>query len=586
MSRKIHRRAIISAELEQPPAGLHPVLRRIYAARQVGPAELEPRLATLLPVGSFRAAAAAAERLAVARAKGERIIVIGDFDADGATATTLAVSTLRALGFDDVHYLVPDRFRFGYGLSPAIAEQAAKLGPALLMTVDNGVSSIDGVARANELGMQVIVTDHHLPGRERPAAAVMVNPNLPEEDFPGKALAGVGVVFYVMAALARELGEAGLVDARQAQRQVLDGLDVVALGTVADLVPLDYNNRILVAEGLRRMRAGHARPGIQALFRAAGRDISQASSGDLGFGIAPRLNAAGRLDDMSIGINCLLAPSLQAALPLAEQLDALNRERRELQVRMEGEARAHFEAAKDAVAREHADAYCLFDPAWHEGVVGLVANRIKDQARRPVVAFAESGEPGVLKGSARSVPGVHIRDTIDAVAARHPGLVLRFGGHAMAAGLSLRADDLDRFRDALREELAAHRELLEQPDVVWSDGELQPADLGLDLARQLAAAGPWGQAFPEPQFDSELQVIESRVLKDRHLKMTVRHPAGGQPIDAIAFNQPELPVGDCLRFVYRLDVNRYRGLDQPQLIVEYVQAAATQDLQQHEETGQ
>lgn len=559
------------AAVDSLPAELHPVLRRVYATRQVGPAEVEPRLARLLPVSSFDAAAAAARRLVVARMKRERIIVIGDFDADGATATALTVSTLRRLGYDDVHYLVPDRFRFGYGLSPAIAEQAAELGQALLLTVDNGVSSVDGVARANELGLEVVVTDHHLPGRERPAAAVMVNPNLPEETFAGKSLAGVGVVFYVLAALARELGEAGELDAREAQRHVLAGLDLVALGTVADLVPLDFNNRILVAEGLRRIRAGHARPGLTALFRAAGRDAEHASSSDLGFGIAPRLNAAGRLDDMSIGIDCLLASSVQEALPAAKELDQLNRDRRELQVRMEDEARAHLEAAKAALVGEEADGYCLYDPAWHEGVVGLVASRIKEQVRRPVVAFADAGEPGLMKGSARSIPGVHVRDVIDAVAASHPGLVLRFGGHAMAAGLSLRASDLDAFREAFEKQLHTHRDVLDRPDVIWSDGGLEPGDFGLDLARQLAAAGPWGQAFPEPQFDSELEILESRVLKDRHLKMTVRHPAGGPPIDAICFNQPQLPQGEGLRFVYRLDVNRYRGLDQAQLIVESIQ---------------
>ena len=570
-SRRIHRRAVDGEALALLPADLHPVLRRVYANRLVGPAEVEPRLARLLPVSGFKAATLAAQRLAIARAEQERIIVIGDFDADGATATALTVSTLRRLGYSDVHYLVPDRFRFGYGLSPAIAEQAAELGPALLVTVDNGVSSVDGVARANELGLEVVVTDHHLPGRERPAAAVMVNPNLPEETFAAKSLAGVGVVFYVLAALARELGEAGELDAREAQRSVLEGLDLVALGTVADLVPLDFNNRILVAEGLRRIRSGHARPGLQALFRAAGRDAAHASSSDLGFGIGPRLNAAGRLDDMSIGIDCLLATTIAEALPVAEQLDQLNRDRRELQGRMEDEARAHLAAAQAAVTREQADGYCLYDPAWHEGVVGLVASRIKDQVRRPVVAFADAGEPGLLKGSARSVPGVHVRDLIDAVAASHPGLVLRFGGHAMAAGLSLRKGDLESFRQAFQEQLSAHRDTLQKPDVIWSDGALEPADFGLELARELAAAGPWGQAFPEPQFDGELEVLESRVLKDRHLKMTVRHPAGGLPIDAICFNQPELPTGEGLRFVYRLDVTRYRGLDQAQLIVESIQ---------------
>ena len=388
------RREVPETAIRCQPEDLHPVLRRVYAARRVSPAELDLSLARLLPVGGFAAAQAAALRLADARHRGERVLVLGDFDADGATATALCVSCMRAMGFKNVGYLVPNRFEYGYGLSPAIAEQAAALQPDIVVTVDNGVSSIAGVQRCHELGMQVIITDHHAPGKALPDADVLVNPNVPGESFTGGDLAGVGVAFYVMAALARELAARGLMDERSARAPVVDGLDLVALGTVADLVPLGYNNRILVAEGLRRIRAGRARPGIQALFAAAGRHMSDARSADLGYGIAPRLNAAGRLTDMSLGIDCLLAATAAAAYPLARQLDELNRRRRVLQARMEADAWEHM---RD-VHLEPAAAHCLFDEAWHEGIVGLVATRMKDVLRRPVIAFARAERREKLLG--------------------------------------------------------------------------------------------------------------------------------------------------------------------------------------------
>lgn len=573
-TRSIRRRSSPADAQAAYSAEVHPVLRRVYAARQVKANEIGPTLSNLLPVGQFAGALAAAERLADARERNESILIVGDFDADGATASALMVSTLRRLGFSNVDYLVPDRFRFGYGLSVAIAEQAAMRSPDLIVTVDNGVSSVAGVQRARDLGMEVMVTDHHLPGAEMPAASVIVNPNIASESFSGKSLAGVGVAFYVLAALARALAKREQVAVAEGRAAVTAGLDLVALGTVADLVPLDYNNRILVAEGLRRIRAGRCRPGLQALFAAAGRQAASASSADLAFGIAPRLNAAGRLTDMSLGIDCLLADSLTVAAPLAQRLDALNRERRDLQDRMEGEARTHLSAAQATVAQEHADAYCLFDSAWHEGVVGLVATRIKDQARRPVIAFAEAEEPGMLKGSARSIAGVHIRDVIDSVAARHPDIVTRFGGHAMAAGMTLRAEHLDRFRAAFIQEVSRFREVLEQPDVIWTDGELPPAAVTLELAEALQQGGPWGQGFPEPVFDDALQIARHRVLQDRHLKLTVRYPGSSREVDAIAFNQPSLPAGpdaSPVRLVYRLDVNEFRGTRSPQLIVEHMQ---------------
>jgi len=573
--RGIVRRDVPDGLIRSLPDHLHPVLQRVYAARQTSAAQIDPSLGALIPIGTLKTARAAAERLADAFERRERILVVGDFDTDGATATALCVSSMRAMGLADVSYLVPDRFKYGYGLSPAIVDQAAALGPALIMTVDNGVSSIDGVRRAHEHGIEVLVTDHHLPGGEIPAAEFIVNPNMPGEPFPSKSLCGVGVAFYVMAALGRVLAERGLIAAERARTIVAEGLDLVALGTVADLVPLDYNNRILVAEGIRRMRAGRTRPGIRALFSVAGRELARVQSSDLGFAIAPRLNAAGRLTDMSTGINCLLATTDRQAQQLAGQLDELNRQRRELQDRMEADAGQHLETAQRSVADEQADAYCLFDDDWHEGIVGLVATRIKDRANRPVIAFARATEPGMLKGSARSVRGIHIRDVLDAVAAHHPGLVAKFGGHAMAAGLSLKRDDLDRFRQALNSEMSRYADILSQPDVIWTDGSLTADEMQLGLAEELGAGGPWGQGFPEPVFDNVLEIVGHQLLKERHLKLRVRHPGDSRITEAIAFNQSELPRSpdrSSIRLVYRLEVNEFRNRREPQLVVEHMQS--------------
>jgi single-stranded-DNA-specific exonuclease len=414
-----------------------------------------------------------------------------------------------------------------------------------------------------------------LPGDEIPEAEFIVNPNLPTEPFPSKSLCGVGVAFYVMAALGRVLAERGLIAPERSRAIVAEGLDLVALGTVADLVPLDYNNRILVAEGIRRMRAGRTRPGIRALFAVAGRNLAGARSSDLGFSVAPRLNAAGRLTDMSAGILCLLAETDQEAQQLAGQLNELNVQRRELQARMEVDAGEHLKTAQRSVSDEKADAYCLFDVDWHEGIVGLVAARVKDRVNRPVIAFASATETGMLKGSARSVSGVHIRDVLDAIAARHPGLVPKFGGHAMAAGLSLKREDLDRFRDALKTEMSRYAEVLSQPDVIWTDGALTAGEMQLGLAEELCAGGPWGQGFPEPVFDNVLEIVGHRLLKERHLKLQVRHPGDSRVTEAIAFNQselPESPDGSSIRLVYRLDVNEFRNRREPQLVVEHMQS--------------
>lgn len=562
--------------LEGFPRDLHPVLRRIYAARHAGADELEPALSRMIPVGAFAGALAAADRLADALERGERVLILGDFDTDGATATALCVSCLRAMGFEDVAYLVPNRIEFGYGLSPAIADEAARLSPDLIVTVDNGVSSVDGVRRARQHGIDVCVTDHHLPGDDLPAASVIANPNLADESFPGKHLAGVGVAFYVLAALGRALAARGRIDAGRARSIVAGGLDLVALGTVADLVMLDFNNRILVAEGLARMRAGTARPGIRALFSVAGRSLHGACAADLGYAVAPRLNAAGRLTDMSMGIDCLLAENDHDAVRLAEKLDALNVERRQLQAKMEGEARGYVAAATRSLGATRDDAYCLFDAGWHEGVVGLVASRVKDQVGRPVVAFARADRPGMLKGSARSIDGVHIRDVIAVIAARYPDLIVTFGGHAMAAGLSLEASRLDTFRGAFVQEVARHKDALAGPELIWTDGELSGGDIGLDLADTLRIGGPWGQGFPEPVFENVFEVVDHRVLKAAHLKLSVCHPDRPGVTDAIAFNQPDFPAGfdgSALRLVYRLDVNEYRARRSAQLVVEHMQSA-------------
>ena len=583
IQRLVRRRVAPEELLQGLPADMHPVLQRVYAARQAGADQLEATLPRMIPVGAFGGTAAAAKRLADARARQERVLILGDYDADGATATALCVSCLRAMGFASVDYLVPNRVEFGYGLSVAIADEAAKLSPDLIVTVDNGISSIAGVERAKQHGIDVLVTDHHLPGAELPAACVIVNPSLAVESFPSKCLAGVGVAFYVLAALGRLLADQGVLDRGQGQSIVANGLDLVALGTVADLVSLDYNNRILVAEGLARMRAGRARPGIRALFSVAGRNILDAGSGELAFQIAPRLNAAGRLEDMSLGIDCLLAESDGEALRRAQRLDALNDERRVVQAQMETEARglvarALGELDKGELGKdkdEH-DAWCLFDANWHEGIVGLVASRIKDRVARPVVAFANSGTEGLMKGSARSIKGIHIRDVIDAIAVSQPDLVVTFGGHAMAAGLTIAADKLAAFRAAFAAEVGRHEDALNAPDVIWTDGELTAGDLSLELAEALRSGGPWGQGFPEPVFENVLEVVEFRVLKDAHLKLRVSHPDGGGLTDAIVFNQAQFPDGydgSKLKLVYRLDVNEFRNRRTAQLVVEHMQSA-------------
>ncbi len=564
------------AEIVDLGAAVHPVLGRVYAARGVrAAAELSLALERLHPIGTLEGVAAAAELLARQRERG-RVLIVGDFDADGATSTALMVRALRAWSFAAVDFLVPNRFEFGYGLTPEIVALAAERKPTLIVTVDNGMSSTAGVAAARERGIDVLVTDHHLPGPELPQANVIVNPNASASRFASRALAGVGVAFYVMAALKRLLDDSSASPLRAPGPA--EYLDLVALGTVADLVPLDGNNRVLVAQGLKRICADRCVPGIRALLSVAGRRRSDVTAADLAFGAAPRLNAAGRLDDMSIGIQCLLAEDAARAAELAVRLDQLNQERRAIEARMQAEALAAVrrlgEAASQAVRHS---GLTLFDESWHQGVVGLVASRVKERTGRPVIAFAPAGE-GLLRGSARSVAGLHIRDVLDAVAARHPELINRFGGHAMAAGLTLEREKLDAFARAFDEEVARSRDGARDADWIETDGELAAHEIALDTAAALRGGGPWGQAFPEPCFDGLFSVRNARVVAERHLKMWVEVPRSGRTFDAIAFNhiedtsigqRLELPHGDA-RLVYRLDINEYQGERRLQLLVDHV----------------
>ncbi len=557
------------------PADLHPVLKRIYASRRVATArELERSLERLLPVDLLSGCDAAAALLHELLDAGGRALVVGDFDADGATSCALAVRALRMMGAREAAYLVPNRFEYGYGLTPEIVALAARERPDLIITVDNGISSLEGVAAANRLGIRVLITDHHLPGRELPAAAVIVNPNQSGDVFPSKALAGVGVIFYVMLALRRRLRDAGWFAARGLEEpRLAELLDLVALGTVADVAVLDQNNRILVAQGLARIRRGTGCAGIRALIRVAGRDMTRLTAMDLGFALGPRLNAAGRLEDMSLGIECLLCDDETAALGMAERLDGLNRERRRIETGMQTQAQACLDRLPaDACPASGAVSLCLYHEEWHQGVIGILASRLKEQLYRPVIAFAPAGEDEI-KGSARSVPGLHIRDALDAVATRNPGLIVKFGGHAMAAGLTLRPADFPAFRAAFEAEVRRHLDPAALRGVIYSDGELAADEISLDVAELLRDAGPWGQGFPEPVFDGCFEVAERRCVGARHVKLVLRLPGTRRHVDAIAFNTrvEQCPaVRGEIRIAYRLDVNEYRGQRSPQLVIQHI----------------
>ena len=557
----IVRRESLAPAASLQAAGWPPVLARVYAARGIrDAAELDHSLAALPSFATFANIDAAAERLADAIAARERIVIVADYDADGATACAVGVSGLRAMGAD-VGFLVPNRFEFGYGLTPEIVAIAAAGKPHVIVTVDNGIASVDGVAAAAAAGIDVIVTDHHLPGPELPAPAIIVNPNQAGCGFPSKHIAGVGVMFYVLCALRARLRAAGAF-AGGPGPNLAELLDLVALGTVADVVRLDHVNRIFVEQGLARMRAGRARPGIAALFAVAGRDIRRASASDLGFVTGPRLNAAGRLSDMSLGIQCLLAESERAAEPLARELDRLNRDRRDLEATMQDEALA--EVASGTFADTGAYTLCVHRPDWHQGVIGIVASRLKDRYHRPVIVFARGGD-GELRGSGRSIAGFHLRDALDLVTKRAPGVVLRFGGHAFAAGLSIAPDRLPGFIAAFE---AIARETLSDAQlqrIHESDGALAPGELTVDLGTTMGER-VWGQGFPAPAFDDTFDVVTQRVVGDGHAKLTVAR--GGERFNAIAFRTPA-PLPPRIHALFRPEVHHWNGVAGLELVIDF-----------------
>ena len=553
-------------------AALHPLLARIYAQRGVdNPQQLDYGLQYLTPYHDMAGMAAAVSILAQAITQQKHIVIVGDFDCDGATSTSLAYLALGAMGAHKVSYLVPNRFTYGYGLSAPLVDAAMDMAPEVIVTVDNGIASHEGVERAHALGLQVVITDHHLAGDSLPKADAIVNPNQPNCPFPHKSTAGVGVIFYVMSALRRHLQEQGwFQQAKITAPNMAQFLDLVALGTVADLVPLEYNNRILVAQGMARIRRGLARPGILALVQQAGRQLNQLQATDMGFVLGPRLNAAGRLDDMSVGIECLLTNDTERAQQLAQQLDQLNQQRRSIEGEMQEQAAIIVSQLQEAETTELPPCVCLFQPDWHEGVVGIVASRIKERWHRPSLVFAQ-GEDGLLKGSARSIAGFHMRDALAAVDAKHPHLIERFGGHAMAAGLSISLDHLEAFKEALNAYAQEHLDPALLARTWRTDGVLESQDLQLQQAQLLATAGPWGQAFEAPSFHGDFDLIQQRIVGQKHLKMVVAQQQTGELIDAICFNV-DLSIwpGEYqrVRLVYRMDVNEFRGRQSLQLIVE------------------
>lgn len=554
-------------------SAIAPLLARIYCARGVySESQLPDKLNQLLPpdmLGMTQAVAVLAQALRDQK----RMLILGDFDADGATSSALAVLSLRAMGARQVDFLVPNRFDYGYGLTPEIAAVALSLSPDLVITVDNGISSLAGARVLRDAGVQLVITDHHLPAEQLPEADAIVNPNQRGCHFASKNLAGVGVIFYVMSCLRSQLQADGWFAAQAlAVPNMADFLDLVALGTVADVVPLDANNRLMVAQGIKRIRAGACRPGITALLTVAGRNPANTGAQDMGFAVGPRLNAAGRLDDMSLGIQCLLAQSADTALALAQQLDDFNRDRRAIEASMQQEAQAALAALDELDSQPWG--ISLFHPEWHQGVIGILASRVKDRYHRPVIIFADAGD-GQLKGSGRSVQGLHLRDALDRVAVTHPGLISKFGGHAMAAGLTIGAGDFLRFQQAFDQ---VCRQLMDESmlqAVLYTDGELEAEDFSLQLARQLLDAGPWGQQFPEPCFEGQFRILQQRILKGKHLKMVVaplHHP--GLAFDAIAFGvdlaQWETGQITQARMVYRLDINEFRGQVNLQLMVTHL----------------
>ncbi|EAR7071928.1 single-stranded-DNA-specific exonuclease RecJ [Salmonella enterica] len=554
------------------PVDLPPLLRRLYASRGVRSArELERSVKGMLPWQQLSGIDNAVEILYNAFREGIRIIVVGDFDADGATSTALSVLGMRALGCDNISYLVPNRFEDGYGLSPEVVDQAKARGAQLIITVDNGISSHAGVAHAKTLGIPVIVTDHHLPGDTLPDAEAIINPNLRDCEFPSKALAGVGVAFYLMLALRTFLRDKGWFDERGiAPPNLAELLDLVALGTVADVVPLDANNRILTWQGLSRIRAGKCRPGIKALLEIANRDPQRLAASDLGFALGPRLNAAGRLDDMSVGVALLLCDNLGEARVLASELDALNQTRKEIEQGMQAEALILCEKLERS-SETLPGGLAMYHPEWHQGVVGILASRIKERFHRPVIAFAPAGD-GTLKGSGRSIQGLHMRDALERLDTLYPDLMIKFGGHAMAAGLSLEEHKFEQFQQRFSELVTEWLDSALLQGEVISDGPLSAAEMSMEVAQLLRDAGPWGQMFPEPLFDGRFRLLQQRLVGERHLKVMVEPVGGGPLLDGIAFNidttcWPDNGVRE-VELAYKLDINEFRGNRSLQIIID------------------
>lgn len=560
--------------LSDLPQGLHPVLARVYAARGVQ-VEQNLQLAQLEPYQAMKGIREAVDALVPVVTQVKSLLVVGDFDVDGATSTALVIRALRMMGALNVDYLVPNRFDFGYGLSPELVEhalQSASQVPDLIITVDNGISSVEGVAKAKRAGVPVIVTDHHLPGSQLPDAQAILNPNQAGCGFSSKAACGCTVAFYLMLALRAELVNQAWFNG--APPNLANLLDLVALATVADLVPLDQNNRILVEQGLRRIRAGKAQPGVLALLQQAGKDFRKTVPSDFGFGIGPRLNAAGRLDDMSLGIECLLTDNMAQAQVYAQELTSLNQERRQIEESMKQEALSLLDQLPEYGGQY--SGICLFHPEWHQGVIGILASRIKEREHRPVVVFAQD-DSGCLKGSARSIAGFHIRDALDLLDKRCPGLLIKFGGHAMAAGMSIQADQFARFN---QEFIALCDELLDEDSlqqVIETDGELKPSEFSLELAELLRWSGPWGQGFPEPLFEGVFTLVQQRIVGERHLKLVLQPEQSNQMLDAICFNvdldQWPNTHAKQLSCVYQLDVNEFRGQQSVQLMIRHIALA-------------
>ncbi|ELA7334515.1 TPA: single-stranded-DNA-specific exonuclease RecJ [Vibrio parahaemolyticus] len=568
-------------DLSLLPDSIPPILKRIYINRGITDiAQLETSARGLHSYQKLGGIEQAVELLFQAIQEQKRIIVVGDFDADGATSSALSILALRMLGSNNVDYLVPNRFEDGYGLSPEVVDQALELGAEMIMTVDNGVSSIEGVRYAKENGITVLVTDHHLPGQVLPEVDAMVNPNLDSCAFPSKALAGVGVAFYLMMALCVHMRKHNWFAQQGMQEpKLMELIDLVALGTVADVVPLDENNRILVHQGLQRIRAGKARPGIQALIEVAKRDARRLVASDFGFALGPRINAAGRLDDMSFGVELLMCNNIHAARRMASELDGLNRTRKEIEEGMKQEAMAFCERLQFGENSELPYGLSLFQRDWHQGVIGILASRIKEKFHRPVIAFADGGE-GTIKGSCRSIPGLHMRDALDFIDTQNPGLIIKFGGHAMAAGLTIKEQDFERFSRLFDEVVKKELDEAALKGVILTDGELKPEEFSMHIAEQLRAGGPFGQAFPEPIFDGEFKVLHQKLVGEKHLKLMLEPLYKGHPtnvmIDGIAFNVdlrrwPDASV-KTVRLAYKLDVNEFRGNQSLQLMIDHIEA--------------